>query len=370
MKHDISTLQKVTEQFAIEGAFLKAEPYGTGHINDTYLVLLNTPFQNYDKYILQRINHNIFKNPPQLMENIVAITSHLQSKLKARKGAEPDREALTVIPTKDGKNFYYDKNGNYWRMYIFIRDTISVDVCSKPEEAYNAAKAFGKFQAELADFDGKKLNETIPFFHHTPRRFSTLEEAIEKDAFNRAKTCKNEIDFCLERKPLTSAITSLLETGAIPQRVTHNDTKVNNVLMDKRTGAGICVIDLDTVMPGSILYDFGDMVRTTTRFCAEDERDLSKVKVELHMFEALTKGYLETAASFLTPLEAKNLVVAGKLITFTIGIRFLSDYLSGDTYFKIHRENHNLERARVQFKMMESIEQNEEKMEKIVQRYL
>jgi hypothetical protein len=279
----------------------------------------------------------------------------------------PDRESLTVIPTRKNAPFLLDEQGNFWRMYIFITDARTYDICETTQQAYETASSFGRFQALLADLPGGRLHETIPFFHHTPRRFKTLEEAINSDRFNRAIEAKNDIDFCFRHKPLTSALTDLLENGKMPERIAHNDSKINNVMMENAGGRGICVIDLDTVMSGSSLYDFGDMVRTAARTMDEDERDLRKVMLKMEFFEALARGYLEAARSFLTPVEVDNMVTAGKVITFTIGIRFLSDYLAGDVYFKIHRPGHNLDRARVQFKLLASIEEQEEEMRKIIQ---
>jgi hypothetical protein len=368
MSHDPKQLQAVIERFSINGACREAAPYGSGHINDTYRVVMadgnaSTP------YILQRINHNIFKDPPLLMDNILRVTSHVRKKLALIPGADPDRESLTIIPTKEGAPFFRDEQGNFWRLYVFIRAAGTYDICATTQQAYETACAFGRFQSLLADIGGGRLQDTIPWFHHTPRRFKTLEDAISADKCNRAREAAREIDFCLKHKPLASALTSLLESGRIPERISHNDAKINNVMMDNASGRGICVIDLDTVMSGTPLYDFGDMVRTAARTMDEDERDIAKVMLKIEFFEALTRGYLENARAFLTPMEVDNMVVAGKVITFTIGIRFLADHLAGDTYFKIHRPGHNLDRARVQFKLLSSIEAQEEKMRAIVRQY-
>lgn len=365
MNHDFEYLKLVVQAFAVKGTFKKAVPYGTGHINDTYLVSL-ADGRHIVPYILQRINHNIFKNPPLLMENIVRVTSHIRKKLSGR---EIDRKALTVIPTRDNAYFLHDDRGNFWRMYIFISNAGTYDICATPRQAYETAFAFGHFQSHLADLPGGRLHDTIPWFHHTPRRFKTLEKAIAKDQHNRCHKSKHDIAFCLKHKSLASSLTDLLENGKIPERISHNDSKINNVMMDRATGRGICVIDLDTVMSGCSLYDFGDMVRTAARTMDEDERDLGKVILNIRFFESLARGYLKSARAFLTPLEVENMVVAGKVITFTIGIRFLADHFMGDVYFKIHRPGHNLDRARVQFKLLKSIEEQEEKMRKIVRQY-
>ncbi len=368
MKHEPAYLQQIIRNFAVKGACREVVPYGSGHINDTYEAVL-TNGNAATPYILQRINHNVFKNPPLLMDNILRVTSHVRKKLAGIPGADPDRESLTVIPTADGTPFFRDEQGNFWRMYIFIKDACTYDICGTTQQAYETASAFGRFQALLADLPGGRLHETIPFFHHTPRRFKTLEEAVARDQHNRCREARREIEFCLKRREPASALTDLLESGKMPERISHNDSKINNVMMDCADGRGVCVIDLDTVMSGSCLYDFGDMVRTAARTMDEDERDLARIMLKIEFFEALTRGYLETARSFLTPVEIGNMVTSGKVITFTIGIRFLADYLMGDVYFKIHRPGHNLDRARVQFKLLESIEEQEEAMQKIVGKY-
>lgn len=353
-------IRAVARHFRIQGEFLHATPYGSGHINDTCCATFSQGGAPL-RYIFQRINHDIFKNPVAVMENIQRVTSHLSAKCAGKPDAM--RRVLTLIPTRNGKFYHRDDQGNYWRVYIFIERARTFDAVESAKQAFQAAKAFGQFQALLADMPGPRLHDTIPDFHHTPRRFAALEIAITADAANRAKLAKPEIEFALRHKPIT---TVLLDAG-LPERVTHNDTKLNNVLLDDATGEGICVVDLDTVMPGLALYDFGDMVRTTTSPAREDERDLSRVTMQLPMFEALARGFLETAAEFLTPAEKKLLAFSGKLITFEIGIRFLADFLAGDTYFKVHREGHNLDRCRTQFKLMESIEEQEEAMNKLVE---
>jgi hypothetical protein len=356
-RHDV---RAVARQFQIHGEFLQAAPYGSGHINDTYCAAFNQGGTRV-RYVFQRINRNIFKNPVALMENVQRVTAHLAGKVTG----EPDssRRVLTLIPARDGTAFFRDKPDNVWRVYIFIEAARGYDAVENPAQALAAAKAFGRFQKLLADLPAPRLNDTIPDFHHTPKRFVALEKAIAADAANRAKLAQPEIEFALRHK----AICSVLLDAKLPERVTHNDTKFNNVLLDDATGEGICVIDLDTVMPGLALYDFGDMVRTTTSPAKEDERDLSKVTMPFPMFEALARGYLSSAAEFLTPAEKKFLPFSGKLITFEIGIRFLADFLAGDAYFKVHREGHNLDRCRTQFKLVESIEQQEEKMNKLVE---
>lgn len=357
LKHDV---RAVTRHFQIHGDFLGAEPYGSGHINDTYCARFDQGGQPV-RYILQRINHNIFKNPVALMENVQRVTAHLAAKVAGQPDA--NRRALTLIAARDGRAWHVDAEGNHWRTYIFIEKARTFDAVESAEQAFKAAKAFGQFQKLLADLTAPRLQDTIPDFHHTPKRFTALETALTADVASRVKLAQPEIAFALKHK----AICSVLLDAKLPERVTHNDTKFNNVMLDDATGEGICVIDLDTVMPGLALYDFGDMVRTTTSPAKEDERDLSKVTMQFPMFEALVRGYLSTAAEFLTPAEKKFLPFSGKLITFEIGIRFLTDFLAGDVYFKVHREGHNLDRCRTQFKLAESIEQQEAAMNKLLE---
>ncbi len=353
-------IRSVTRQFQLPGEFISAAPYGNGHINDTYCAVFDQGGSRA-RYIVQRINHNIFKNPPALMENVRRVTAHLGRKSAGQ--SDPLRRVLTLIPTHGGEPHFCDAQGNHWRVYIFIERARTFDAVESPQQAFEAAKAFGQFQKLLADLPAPRLHDTIPDFHHTPKRFAALEKAIEADAVNRAKLARPEIEFALSHK----ADTNTLLDADLPERVTHNDTKFNNVMLDDATGEGICVIDLDTVMPGLALYDFGDMVRTTTSPAQEDERDLSKVRMQFPMFEALARGYVAAAAEFLTPAEKKLLPFSGKLITLEIGIRFLTDFLAGDTYFKVHREGHNLDRCRTQFKLVESITQQSADMNKLVE---
>jgi hypothetical protein len=356
LKHDV---RAVARQFQICGQFRSAEPYGSGHINDTYCAVFDQAGTT-TRYILQRINHGIFRQPMALMENIQRVTVHVAAKMHN----EPDcsRRVLTLIPARSGLCYYHDEQGNYWRTYLFIERARSYDAVESPRQAFEAAKTYGQFQKLLSDLPAPRLHDTIPDFHHTPKRFAALVEVIEKDALDRAKLAKAEIEFALKR----ASITDVLINADLPERVTHNDTKFNNVMLDDVTGEGICVVDLDTLMPGLALYDFGDMVRTTTSPTKEDECDLTKVKMQFPMYEALLRGYLASAGDFLTRAEKKLLAFSGKLITFEIGIRFLTDFLGGDTYFKIHRNGHNLDRCRTQFKLIESIEEQEEQMNAVL----
>jgi hypothetical protein len=358
MKHDIGA---ISAQFRILGQFIDGAPYGSGHINDTYAVIFDQGGTQV-RYILQRINHLIFKNPPALMENIARVTRHIASVNRNRSDAS--RRSLTVIPALDGAPFYCCPEGTYWRAYVFIENAKTYDIIETPVQAEKAARAFGEFQKCLVDLPGERLHETIPDFHNTPARFAKFEKSLAEDRANRAALARPEIDFVLKKKEMTGHLLRLHSEGRVPERITHNDTKLNNVMIDGKTSEGICVIDLDTVMPGLALYDFGDLVRTSTSPAAEDERDLRKVSMQMPMYEALVRGYLASAGDFLTPDERANLAFGGKLITFEIGLRFLTDFLDGDIYFKVKRENHNLDRCRTQFRLVECIEQNEEAMNK------
>ncbi|MDF7823490.1 aminoglycoside phosphotransferase family protein [Pontiellaceae bacterium B12227] len=357
--------KEIAEAFQCPGTYLGDEPYGSGHINDTYKAFYQVDGSPVH-YIHQRINHHIFQDVPALMENIGHVTRHQRKKFERAGAGDLDRRVLTLVPAMDGKDFYRDSEGNFWRTYLFIENAVGVDVVENTEQAFEAAKAFGEFQCQLADLP-VRLHETIPGFHHTRSRYDTLMRAIEADPLNRAASVKGDIAFALEREELVDTVIDFMAAGEIPERVTHNDTKLNNVLLDSTTGKAGCVIDLDTVMPGSVLYDFGDMVRSTTTNAAEDEPDSSKISMDIDYFEALVNGYLETASGFLVPREKELLPMSGKLITFEIGLRFLTDYLDGDTYFKTHREGQNIDRCRKQFKMVQSMEEQMDAMQKIVE---
>jgi len=360
----------IVGQFAVNGAFVAATEYGNGHINSTYRVKCQRETGvRHARYILQRINTHIFKNVPALMSNINRCTSHIRQRMAAQGVSDPERRVPTVVPTCTGGGGYLeDAEGVCWRMYICIEDASSCDVVETPRQAFEAARAFGRFQMALADLPGDRLHETIPDFHHTRKRFDALMESVRRDVCGRAASVASEIRFATERESMVDRLLDLQAAGRLPERVTHNDTKLNNVLLDHATGEGICVVDLDTLMPGLALYDFGDMVRTATATGAEDERDLSLVSSNMVMFEALLGGYLEATGDMLTDEEASQLVFSGQLITLEVGMRFLTDFLSGDTYFKVHREGHNLDRCRTQFRMVESLEAQASAMQRLVDR--
>lgn len=337
--------------------------YGNGHINDTYLC------ENTPRMILQRINTNIFNNPANVMENICKVTEHLRKKI-TQNGGNPDRETLTVIPTKDGKSFYTDSDSNCFRMYLFIEDSISYDVAENPKTLYHAGKSFGTFQKMLDDFPASELHETIVDFHNTPVRVKQLKSAIEKDVAGRLSSVKKEVDFALNYSKYASKIVDAISANEIPLRVTHNDTKLNNVLFDAHSKEGLCVIDLDTVMQGSLLYDFGDALRIGASSGIEDETNLELIYFDLEKFENFAKGFLEQTKDCLTKKEIELLPLSALMLTYECGIRFLADYLNGDTYFKVHREHHNLDRARNQFKLVADIESKLDEMKKIVKKYV
>jgi len=359
-------LREVSSLFDMRADFIHGSPYGSGHINDTYCASFNQAGLMPIRYILQRINTNVFKSPVQLMENIVRVTRHSLDGLINSGNPEARRRTLTCIPAIDGKPYAIDAHGKYWRVYPFIERATGHDEIQTHEQAFQAAKAFGNFQKLAADLKGERLHETIPDFHNTPKRLEALMTAIQLDPRNRAAGLKAEINFVLSRAPDCSRITDLIAAGAIPERVTHNDTKLNNVLLDDTTAEGVCVIDLDTTMPGSALYDFGDMVRTATPSTREDSIDLAKQDVRMDRFEALLGGYMTATRSFLNTAEVENLAFSGKLLTLECGIRFLTDFLLGDKYFKINHPDHNLYRCRNQFAFVKAIEKRLKEMDNVV----
>jgi len=354
---------KVVGEFEIYGDFLDAIHYGSGHINDTLLARFNQSGEIV-RYIVQRINKNVFKKPPELMENVSRALTHIKGKLAGRKDAS--RRSLTLVPTRKGEPFLLTDSGEYWRCYLFIERAKTYDVLESPVQAFNAAKAFGAFQMMLSDLGGARLHETIPDFHNTPKRLANFDASLAADAAKRSSLAKAEIEFVEKRRGMAPLLLDLQRKGEIPERITHNDTKINNVMLDDESGEGVCVIDLDTLMPGLSAYDFGDLVRTSVSPAAEDERELSKVDARPEIFEALAKGFVEGYQGHLTPKELELLPFAGRLITFEIGLRFLTDFLDGDKYFKVHRDGHNLDRCRTQFRLVEIMESKEKEFNKIV----
>jgi hypothetical protein len=358
-------LKYIFEQFTANGTYQSGEPYGSGHIHDTFKVETAEP--DKDNYILQRLNNKIFRNIPELQQNIERVTVHLNHKLSKIPGANIKRECLTLIPVKDGKSWIIDKDGNYWRMYIFISNHRSYNIVDSTDKAFEGGKAIGRFQAMLSDMPGGPLFETIPKFHDIENRLRILEEKIKADPVGRVSELEYEIREYLSRGEEMKTILKLGREGKIPSRITHNDTKFNNILLDENDKA-LCVIDLDTVMPGYVHYDFGDAIRTVTNTAAEDEKDLTKVEMNIDLFEAYARGYLSETGKTLNSTEIEYLAFAPKLITYTIGVRFLTDYIDGDNYFKIHHKFHNLQRTRAQLKLVMSMERQYEEMKKIIKR--
>ena len=349
-------MQEILNAFRLKGSPVFCQRFGEGHINETYLTTCDTGLS----YILQKINTNTFKDPVGLMENVSAVTAFLA------KNADDPRGTMRIIYAKDGKPYHVDEQGAYWRMYDFVPSSICLQKAETTRDFYNTGLAFGRFQKLLADFPAETLHESIPKFHDTRDRFRQLHEAVENNRSGRLDTCQPELAFALAREKEAGVIVEALESGAMPWRVTHNDTKLNNILLDYDTREPLCVIDLDTVMPGSSLYDFGDSIRFGAATAAEDETDLSKVSMSLDLFEVYTRGFLTGCGGSLTELELQMLPIGAKMMTLECGTRFLADHLNGDVYFRIHRENHNLDRCRTQFKLVADMESKMDQMAEIV----
>ncbi len=363
MAYDVASIAR---HFELAGKPEAIVPITTGHINDTYVVTENAGGQTA-RYVLQRINHYVFKEPVQVMANILRITKHIKSRVSKADPALASRQ-LTVIPSDEEPGWHRDSSGNFWRMYGFIENAVTYDTPESSDLACEAARMFGWFQGMLTDLPGSPLHETIPGFHDTPRRLRYFQQILAEDKCSRAKGAAAEIDFVLEHAALCNVLPDLVATGRMPVRIAHNDTKINNVMLDKNTGKGVCVIDLDTVMPGLSVHDFGDLVRTAACPAAEDERDLSKVVIDVSLFDALAQGFAQETGRFLRPVEKSHMVFGGTLITFEQMIRFLTDHLAGDVYYKVHREGHNLDRTRTQMKLVQSILEQEEILNGLVER--
>lgn len=358
-------LRDISTRFHIYGEILHAEACKIGHINETYTATYGQG-GNQVRYIHQKINGKVFKNPIQVMNNVDRVTKHIRQKLTEQNALDVTRKVLVIVPSREGKCYYQDQEGHYWRTFVFIENIRTYESVLSSKQALEAGKAFGKFVYLLSDMKGPRLHETIPHFHNVRMRFDAFIKALETDHFNRAKLAENEIKFFEKRETIVRKLEKALKTGGLPERITHNDTKFNNVLLDVKTNEEQCVVDLDTVMPGYVLYDFGDMVRTTTSSTMEDEMDLKKVRMRMPFFKALAKGYISGTQGILTKKEKEMMTFSGKLMTFTIGLRFLTDYLSGDTYFRVHRPQHNMDRSRTQIKLIQSIERQEDKMQQFV----
>jgi hypothetical protein len=360
--YDPAKINAISRQFHIYGDLHHVEPCKIGHINETYIA---TYIQGGSRirYVHQRLNTDVFRQPVAVMDNILRVTRHQRAKLERSGTTDISRRILTVVPAHDGSPLHCTASGEHWRTFVFVEGVRTFESVESPAQAYQAGLAFGQFQAQLADLPNPRLADTIPHFHNSRRRFDLLVAAVHADTHNRAQAARAEIDFAIKRQKWVDVILKGMAKGHLPERVTHNDTKFNNVMLDPGTQTAMCVVDLDTVMPGCALYDFGDMVRTTTSPTVEDELDLSKIYVRMPLFKKICEGYLKGSSGMLNKHERSLIAFSGKLMTFTIGLRFLTDYLSGDTYFRVHRPNHNLDRTRTQFRLVESIEKNEEAMQ-------
>ena len=357
-------IREIIARFAIPEGETTAGAYGNGHINDTLRVCVKTD-KGEQRYILQRVNSYVFPKPVEVIENIEKVTAYLGGIIRAE-GGDAARETLTLVPAKDGKRYVIAGDGELWRMYLFIEGTKSVDLPDTPALFELSGRAFGRFQRQMGSFPAEQLHETIVDFHNTPARYRQLMDAVRRNEAGRLGEVGPELAFCMGYGQEVHALLDALKAGEIPLRVTHNDTKLNNVLLDAKTGEGVCVIDLDTVMPGLAAYDFGDSIRTGASTAAEDERDLEKVQFSLEMFEAFARGFLAEAGQTLCAREKALLPMGAKLMTLECGMRFLADHLNGDKYFKVHREGHNLDRARTQFALVRHMEENWERMQEII----
>ena len=360
-------IEKIVSSFNIEGEFVSSRSYGGGHINGTELVTVREGDAER-LYVLQKINKNVFKRPDLLMENYIAVTDFIRRKIVAM-GGNPEREVVNIIRAQDGKSYHIDESGEYWRMLTYVEDSISYDMAESPEQFYESAVAFGNFQYMLRDYPADTLHETIPNFHNTPERYRQLMAAADADVCGRYEKVKADVDFARARVDFTEIFERAHREGRLPLKVTHNDTKLNNVLFDKRTGRSLCVVDLDTIMPGYAINDFGDSIRFGATTAAEDERDLSRVNVDINLFEIYIKGFIEGARGGLTDTEIALLPESAIMMTLECGMRFLADHLAGDTYFRISREGQNLDRARNQFKLVSDMEKQLENMHKRVEKY-
>lgn len=363
-------IARIGDQFAVSGEFLYGEELRNGHINTTYRACYKTEDGHEERYILQRINDYVFKDPAQVMKNVEKVTRHITWKLLRRR-RDAAGQTLTLFPARGGRNYInLPEEGGMWRCYNNIEDTHTYDVVENTRQAYQAGYAFGSFQDLISDMNPEDIKESIPDFHNTPRRYRQLLESAARDEHGRVSDCAGELALLASWADRYGKLVDMQAAGDLPTRITHNDTKINNVMLDEETDQAVCVIDLDTVMPGLSLYDFGDMVRTATCAAAEDERELSAVFMQMPFFESLAEGYLDAAHGFLTQAEIDNMAFAGWLITTEIGIRFLTDYLDGDKYFRVDYPDHNLVRARNQLKLAQSIDSKLPAMQKYIRRLM
>ena len=367
---DSRSLEDAVYAFGFGPQCSYVKPFGEGHINETYAVYMPGPDgKEVPLYVLQRININVFKNPDQVMDNIFGVTEYLRNIIR-QEGGDLDRETLSYIKTKDGDSYFEDDNGQPWRCLHYVPNSVCYQQVERPEQFYQSALSFGHFLKQLGEYPAESLYETIPQFHDTRKRFRDFVEAERKDVKNRARVCRSEIDFVLAREKDCGTLMEQLEDGVLPLRVTHNDTKLNNILFDKDTEEGLCIIDLDTIMPGLAANDFGDSIRFGASTAEEDEQDLEKVHFDIDLYEIYVKGYLEMAKEVLTPAEIESLPWGARLMTLECGMRFLADFLQGDVYFKTAYPEHNLVRARTQFRLVKEMEEQFDKMKDVLKKYI
>ena len=366
---DSRSLEDAVYAFGFGPQCSYVKPFGEGHINETYAVYMPGPEgTDVPRYVLQRVNIHVFKNPAQVMENIFSVTEYLREVIR-KEGGDLDRETLSYIKTKSGDTYFEDADGQPWRCLHYVPNSICHQTVEEPQQFYQSARSFGHFLKQLGDYPAEDLYETIPRFHDTVKRFQDFSEAVRKDVKNRAGQCREEIDFALAREADCGVLMKQLQEGVLPLRVTHNDTKLNNILFDADTDQGLCIIDLDTIMPGLAANDFGDSIRFGASTAEEDEPDLSKVHFDIHLYELYVKGYLEMAREVLTPAEIDSLPWGARLMTLECGMRFLADYLQGDVYFKTAYPEHNLVRARTQFRLVKEMEEQFDSMYEILRKY-
>lgn len=363
-----SVVELIVEKFKVEGAFVSAKPFGNGHINDTRIITTKDGEGKIHKYVLQGINKSVFRDPPKLMENYSKVTDYIRNEV-VNMGGDPEREVLALVKTHDGKTYATDNRGEYWRMLVYVSDSMSYDKVERPEQFYDSAVAFGNFQYMLRDYPAETLYETIANFHNTPDRYRQLMAAVEMDSSGRLAEVMPEVEFCKSRREFSETLERAHSEGRLPLRVAHNDTKLNNILFDAKTGKPLCVVDLDTIMPGYSVNDFGDAIRFGATTALEDETDLSKVNFDIGLYELYVKGFLEGVKGGLTEAEYELLPIGAIMMTYECGMRFLTDYLNGDTYFRTHRPGQNLDRARNQFKLVRDMESMLPEMHRIVQKY-
>ncbi len=360
----MQTFDTMLRAFAFQGQPESVQELTSGNINTTYVVRFATETGERVAYVLQMINTKVFKDPEALMKNICLVTEHLAKHL------DEDTCCLTFVPTKDGTYIYRDEQGTAWRAYVFVEGTTAHDQIEDPQMFYEAGRGFGKFQCMLADFSADKLTETLPDFHNTPKRYEALMTAVRQDLAGRAASVSREVAFFEARRELVGRIVALMDSGVLPLRVTHNDTKLNNVLIDDKTGKARCVIDLDTVMPGTVLYDYGDAIRYGASTAAEDEPELAKIDADMELFRRFTDGFVSATDRHLTADEIRLLPLGALVITCEQGMRFLTDYINGDTYFKTRYEGHNLVRTHAQMKLLEAFEAHADEMNEYVKKLI